>query len=706
MKINELIAQKIETSISRKVIAFSSALFLVILIAGSIAFSLSMWQIMHSNAGIELSQSLEIERIKLEASVNGEIALALKMATSPIIVRHFLNPADANTRRLAFDEIAGYKQAFKGKTAFWASDIDKEFYFEEDNHYTIDTENPENYWYKMTLYETEKYNFNINYNPELQRIMLWINAPVFDSSTPIGLVGTGINLSDFVNSIFRNYKGNAQLYFFNTFNEITGAQDLKLVTEKTAIDKALGEVGKTILAKAKELTAGEIKYFNAPVGEVAVGEVPALGWYITAIKPLSFFDSFKNGMTILFFTMIIVIAIIFVVFYMYITGLISPMNNMIQILDQISADWDMTKRLAFSQRDEIGKLGKFFDMTFEKMRSLLTGIKGKTVTLSETGDELKFHMNKTKMDIDGINKNVQYMREQVLSQADKVNAAAYSIENIINGLDKLNEHITAQSESVSKSSSSIEEMLTNVQSVTETVIKNTANIQSLAESSHAGRADLQKVSSDIKEIAQESEGLLEINMVMQTIASKTNLLSMNAAIEAAHAGESGKGFAVIADEINKLAENSRAQSKTISTVLKKIKSMIDTITESTGTVLERINAMEQEVQIVSDQETQIRNAMVEQGEGSREILDAVTQLNTATELVQKASVEVTDESKEILGQSNELKQITTDAAGNMDDMSISIDEIACTISRVQEISDENKENIASVSVEIARFKVE
>jgi methyl-accepting chemotaxis protein len=706
MKIKQFMAHKMETSISHKVIIFSSALFLIILTGGSIAFSLSMRQIMYSNAGIELSQSLDIERIKLEASVNGEIALALKMAASPIIVRHFLNPADADTRRLAFDEIAGYKQAFKGKTAFWASDIDKEFFFEEDNHYTIDTENPDNYWYKMTLYETEKYNFNINYNPELQRIMLWINAPVFYNGAPIGLVGTGIDLSDFVNSIFRDYKGKAQLYFFNTLDEITGARDIKLISEKAAIDKTLGTAGREILEKAKALNPGEIKYFSVPAGEAAVGEVPALGWYITAVRSLSFLDAFNNSMTVLFITMIAVIAIILLVFYVYITSLISPMNDMIHTFDQISADWDMTKRLAFSQTDEVGKLGKFFNMTFEKMRSLLVDIKGKTLTLSETGEELKFHMTKTKTDIDGVNNNIQNMREQVLFQADKVNATAYSIEHIINGLDKLNEHITVQAESVTKSSSAIEEMVENIQSVTQTFIQNTANIRSLAESSQAGRAGLQKVSAEIKEIAQESEGLLQINMVIQTIASQTNLLSMNAAIEAAHAGESGKGFAVISDEIRKLAESSGVQSKTIGAILKKIKTMIDTITESTGAVLERMNTMEQEVQTVSEQETQIRSAMTEQGEGSREIMEAVTQLNSATDMVQKTYVEVTDGSRDILIQSNELKQITTDAAISMDEMSTNIDEIASTIARVQEISDENKENIDSVSAEVARFRVE
>ncbi|HCC37599.1 MAG TPA: methyl-accepting chemotaxis protein, partial [Treponema sp.] len=145
--------------------------------------------------------------------------------------------------------------------------------------------------------------------------------------------------------------------------------------------------------------------------------------------------------------------------------------------------------------------------------------------------------------------------------------------------------------------------------------------------------DLQKVAEDIREIAKESEGLLEINSVMENIASQTNLLSMNAAIEAAHAGEAGKGFAVVADEIRKLAENSGEQSKTISAVLKKIKTSIDLITKSTSVVLDRFGTIEKEVEIVSNQETQIRNAMEEQGAGSRQILEAIGSLNSATSLV-------------------------------------------------------------------------
>jgi len=695
-----------KTSIKRRVLIFSAILFSIILVGGCMVFVFFMQKTVQINIGHELVGNIEFESLKLESSVNGEIALALKMATSPIIIQHFLDPNDSELKRYAFMEIAGYRDSFKSKGAFWVSDIDKEFYFDEGNHYTIDPDAPDSYWYNMTLHRTEKYNFNINYNAEMKKIMLWINAPVFDSSRkPIGIVGTGIDLTEFVNSIYRNYKSKSNLYLFNADGEITGARNAALVTDKVTIQIELGNLGTEIFDRASNMSDEAIS-FGTSTGEVAVGKVPALNWYMTAIQKITVVDIIGSPMTFLFLAMMAVIAGIFIVFYVFITGMISPMNKMMKTLDLIAEDWDLTKRLDLHRRDEIGTLGEFINMTFEKMRELLLSIKGKTVSLTDTGDELSSYMTTTKKDIEGINNNIQFMRGQILSQSDKVSSASGSIVKINVDIDELNKHIVTQAESVAQSSSAIEEMLANINSVTQTLVKNTANINMLAETSGAGRLDLQKVSADIQEIAKESEGLLQINSVMQTIASQTNLLAMNAAIEAAHAGESGRGFAVVADEIRKLAENSGNQSKTISAVLKKIKNMIDDITKSTGVVLERFAAIESEVKIVSDQESQIRNAMEEQGAGSRQILDAISQLNTVTNQVRKASSNMTSEGKEVLSQSDALKNITAEVAGNMDDMSTNADDITNAFSRVQEITMENKENITALNTDMARFKVE
>jgi methyl-accepting chemotaxis protein len=181
---------------------------------------------------------------------------------------------------------------------------------------------------------------------------------------------------------------------------------------------------------------------------------------------------------------------------------------------------------------------------------------------------------------------------------------------------------------------------------------------------------------------------------------------MNAAIEAAHAGEAGKGFAVVADEIRKLAENSGEQSQTISSVLKKIKESIDKITASTDEVLNKFEAINSGVQIVSNQETEIRNAMEEQGVGSKQILEAIGQLNDITVLVKNSSVEMLEGSKEIIHESKNLERVTQEIANGMNEMAIGAEEINVVVNKVDNISKDNKHSIDILVQEINRFKVE
>jgi methyl-accepting chemotaxis protein len=249
-------------------------------------------------------------------------------------------------------------------------------------------------------------------------------------------------------------------------------------------------------------------------------------------------------------------------------------------------------------------------------------------------------------------------------------------------------------------------MVANIQSVTRTLLQNEENVNELNAASEAGRLSLQEVSRDIQEIARESAGLLEINLVMQTIASQTNLLSMNAAIEAAHAGEAGKGFAVVADEIRKLAENSGKQSKIISSVLKKIKDAIDVITRSTNAVLDKFQAINDRVRIVSDQESNIRNAMEEQGAGSQQILDAISKLNDLTYKVKQGSTEMLEGSREVIKESQSLERVTQHVSSGMNEMAAGVDQINIAVNTVNDISNTNKEHINILVAEVSKFKVD
>jgi methyl-accepting chemotaxis protein len=369
------------------------------------------------------------------------------------------------------------------------------------------------------------------------------------------------------------------------------------------------------------------------------------------------------------------------------------------------AEGDLTKSIMLQRHDETGDLARYFNDTLGKIKALVITIKRQAAALFEVGSKLTTSMSQTATAISRITTAIQSIKERVMNQSAGVTKTNAAMEQITVTIDKLNAHIDRQTESVSESSRAIEQMLTNIQVVTQTLIKNGDNVKDLAAAAEVGRNGLQEVAADIQGIARESEGLLEINAVMENIASQTNLLSMNAAIEAAHAGEAGKGFAVVADEIRKLAESSAEQSKTISAVLKKIKNSIDHITNSTHGVLNKFEAIDGGVKIVSQQGEHIRNAMEEQGIGSRQILEAIAHLQDLTRLVKDGSLEMLAGSREVIKESNSLEMATQEIARRMNEMSDGAEQINAAVNRVEIISEENKESIEILVQEVSRFKV-
>jgi methyl-accepting chemotaxis protein len=249
-------------------------------------------------------------------------------------------------------------------------------------------------------------------------------------------------------------------------------------------------------------------------------------------------------------------------------------------------------------------------------------------------------------------------------------------------------------------------MVANINSVTNTLVNNAANVNMLKEASKTGSAGLQEVAADIHEISHESEGLMEINSVMENIASQTNLLSMNAAIEAAHAGDAGKGFAVVADEIRKLAESSNEQSRIIGSILKKIKASIDKITKSTEIVLTRFEAIDSGVKTVAEQEDNIRNAMEEQDEGSKQLLQSAGDLNEITRQVKGGSNEMLEGAKEVIQESNNLEEATQEITGGMNEMASGAKQINVAVNHVNELCGKTREGIEVLIEEVSRFKVE
>jgi len=386
--------------------------------------------------------------------------------------------------------------------------------------------------------------------------------------------------------------------------------------------------------------------------------------------------------------------------------IVRPILRMLKVLQHV-AEGDLTKNIDVHTNDEIGDLTYDFNITMGKMRDLISAIKYKINALTNTGHELTQNMDKTAKSVDQISTNFDGMKDMMHKQEKSAVEVSNSMQTIKDDIEKMKKLIASQAESINTSSSAIEEMTANINSVTETLIANSKNVTMLTEASENGKTGLQLVASEIEGIAKDSEGLLQINALMNSIASQTNLLSMNAAIEAAHAGEAGRGFAVVADEIRKLAETSGKQSKTTATMLKKIKASIDNITKSSNEVLERFGAIDTSVKTVSTHEQNILNAMEEQEEGGKQILESIGTLKELSASVREGATEMVESGERMEKDTSEFIQISSDIMDGMNEIvNGAMKEIKEAVVLVDEMSEDNNKNFEGLKVESKKFKVD
>ena len=680
------------TSIRFKLLIFSTALFSLILTVGSAAFFMSMREIIRDNTHSEMTQMLEIERIKLESSVKGEISIALKMASSPLIVRHFLNPADQALTRGAFEEIASYRQAFGSKTAFWISDKDKRFYSDDAFVYTVDPNDPSNYWYKMTMVETDSYNFNINYNDQLNKIMLWINAVVKDGARKsVGIVGTGIDLSGFTDAIYRDYKGKAELYLFNELDEITGARDARLITDKRKLDAVFSDgICKEVIKTAKGLKAGETKIFSSDAGEIALVSVPTLNWYAVAVQPITA-DDYKTSMTTFFIMVLILIALIFIVFNIFVFGMVDPLKKMAKALHQTSTDHDLTRRLNVSRRDEIGTVAASVNEFIDTMRVIIGKLSVNSGTIAGASEELS---RVSRQLADGSEKTVD-RSDSVISTMDEmsssINAMADGASKASAGVDSVAGAAEDMRENMSKVDGTIREMDTRISEIA----KNTQNVRSIATEATgkaAGATEvMEKLSAAAKEIGRSTD-------VIMSIAQKTNLLALNATVEAARAGEAGKGFAVVAGEVKQLANQSAQNAKEITARIERIQADTKNAASVIGDVSGIIIKINKSVEDISEN-------IDRQAKASSEITVSIANANTNAKCVADAIGDVSRSAVDVSRNASEAADGINSVSNSLADMHKAARDGAAGAEKVNQKADDLEKIAEGLKETVSKFRV-
>jgi methyl-accepting chemotaxis protein len=206
------------------------------------------------------------------------------------------------------------------------------------------------------------------------------------------------------------------------------------------------------------------------------------------------------------------------------------------------------------------------------------------------------------------------------------------------------------------SSNAIERMVENTRSIHETLELNARTVLQLNESSDEGKTRLHRIAELIDDVSAQSDTLIESCSVIGDIAEQTSILGMNAAIEAAHAGEAvGKGFAVVASEIRKLAENSSKQAAEIADSLKNIKALIDSSKESSSRAEQQFDTMVSLINTVKNEELNINSAMEAQSSGGNQVIQSLNEINSLIFRVKEESAALLSSSETIIEDIRGLK---------------------------------------------------
>ena len=482
---------------------------------------------------------------------------------------------------------------------------------------------------------------------------------------------------------------------FNTIEQAKTDASMKSTAafEQLAIDK-------------KETGTGFYEYYGVKkIG--AHAELKTARWNLIICAPV---NEFMGTIGTLRLSMLsagsIILLIAIVIVFILARVIIKPISTTVGILKDIAhGNGDLTVRLPVTGNDEITDLSLYFNQTIGKIGAVIKSIEKNSGQMRRVGDELASNMTQTATSVYEIRTNIEGVKKQMLTHSASVGAIDSSLQDMSNTIGSVDGHVAVQSKSVADSSSSVKQMVLNIQSVVATVEKNLQTLKELNCATGEGKKIIAETVELSKSVAESSEILLDTSVVIENIAAQTNLLAMNAAIEAAHAGEAGKGFAVVAGEIRMLAEESGAQGKNITAILRELKGKIEKVNDAALSAAHRFDDIFLLAERTEAQEQHIVGNMREQSSASEQISQSMRHIEEMTQEVKKSSQEMLTNSNLVAAEIKRLGKMSDSIVNSMQEMASGAVQITNAVQEVNDISQTNKQSIEATVAEVGKFKV-
>jgi methyl-accepting chemotaxis protein len=625
-------------------------------------------------------------------------------------VRRVINQFPSEYDQAAFNQVPGYQEYIETLQAFVDDGVSLAYAVSKENgSLGLNTwiQLPEDYDGRQNDYYTQPITINGVYltdpylNPEgvenTDPTAVTISRPVHSSGGEVlGVAAFDIGLSPvvrIVEQIASESQANISLYTasglyishpgLDTSSEL---QSVQTQLQAENIEDVPGVYDQLIATDPSIFTAsaaGE-KYLYV------TGQVPGTTWKIAAsLREADVFGPLATQVLVLnSITALVLLAVLVIVLLtLQRTVVVNVVRASSRLHEIASGDGDLTQRIQIARKDEIGILASNFNQFVDKLSQIVTDIKLNLGEGNRVKQELTSSTEQTTSAMNQIAANVASIKEQIRSLDQAIDVNTTSVHRMGDEVRVVTEQLDEQGSMVEESTASVNEMLSSLESVAGITRQRREITTQLAENSHAANEQLEMTNEIFKTgVASNIDQIKEMVETIQGIAGQTNLLAMNAAIEAAHAGEAGKGFAVVSDEIRKLAENSAESSNTISNTIGLIIENIEKTGQMVNRVSEYFSTVIREVNETVNAFSEIESSTMELTEGGRQILQAMTALQEASLKIKKGAMGMSESVQEITQNQGKIRNSSSESSNGISEITIGVQEINQAMNHIQTLN--------------------